>query len=363
MIRVMKTPINDKALATLSSINPVIYARERNYLGKSTKLSVYITRSVLTLPQIKAFLSGVYTSQENYKLIFELAWREYWQREWMIRGDAIFADIKLVQTGVESEDLPSKVLSANTGVVAIDDGINELYETGYIHNHMRMWLSGLICNIGHTRWQQPAKWMYFYLLDGDPASNFLSWQWVAGTFSSKRYLPAQENINRYSGTKQSNTFLDKTYDELSVAVTPSVLKDRQPIDLTWLPPKSDNVSIDPARPTLLYHSFWLNADWHKEIAANRILIIEPMWFNKFPVSSKVMESIIEIAREIPDIQIYVGDIKDLAPKLSDNITFVLHPSVKHWPGTAESMPLLFPDVPLRSFNSFMSFWKQCEKHL
>lgn len=146
----MKTPINDKALAALSSLNPVTYARERNYLGKSTKLSVYITCGVLTLPRVKTYLSGVYTNQENYKLLFELAWREYWQRDWMIRGDAIFADIKSAQTGVEPDDLPSSVVLANTGIVAIDDGINELYATGYTHNHMRMWLSGLICNIGHA---------------------------------------------------------------------------------------------------------------------------------------------------------------------------------------------------------------------
>ena len=359
----METPINDKALATLISINPISYARERNYLGKSTKLSVYITRGVLTLPQINTYLTGMYSKQENYKLLFELAWREYFQREWMMRGDAIFADIKSDQTGVESDDLPSNVVLASTGIGALDDGLRELYETGYVHNHMRMWLSGLIFNIGHTKWQQPAKWMYYYLLDGDPASNFLSWQWVAGTFSSKKYLPAQENINRYSETKQSNTFLDKDYDELSVIVTPSALKERQHIDLTWLPPEGDVVSIDPSKPTLLYHSFWLNADWHKEIAANRILIIEPSWFNKFPVSSMVTESIVNIAREIPDIQIYIGDIKDLAPRLGNNTLFMSHPSVKHWPGTAESVPLLFPNVPLRSYNSFMSFWKQCEKSL
>ena len=359
----MKTPINDQALATLDTINSISYGRERNYLGKSTRLSVYITRGVLTLPQIKTHLSGVYSKQENYKLVFELAWREYFQREWMIRGDAIFSDIKLDQTGVESDDLASSIVLANTGITALDDGLRELYETGYVHNHMRMWLSGLICNIGHTKWQQPAKWMYYYLLDGDPASNFLSWQWVAGTFSSKHYLPAQENINRYSGTNQLNTFLDKDYDELSVISTPDALSERQQIDLPWLPPEADVVSIDPSLPTLLYHSFWLNADWHKEMAANRILVIEPSWFNKFPVSSLVTESIVTIAREIPGIQIYVGDMKDLAPKLSSTILSMSHPSVTHWPGTAEPMPSLFPNVPLRSYNSFMGFWKQCEKQL
>ncbi len=359
----MKTPINDGALAALLAINPITYARERNHLGKSTKLSVYITRGVLTLPQIKTHLMSTYTNQENYKLLFELAWREYWQREWLVRGDAIFTDIMLAQTVVESNELPSSIVNANTGIVAIDAGIRELYTTGYIHNHMRMWLSSLICNIAHTGWQQPAKWMYYYLLDGDPASNFLSWQWIAGTFSSKRYLPAQENINRYSGTKQLNSFLDQSYEDLSVIDTPSILEDRQYVELSWEAPKKDVLQIDSTLPTLLYHSFWLNAGWHKEMRANRIVVIEPDWFNKFPVSDKVMESILKIANEIPDMQVYVGDPNELHLRLGPLVSFVSHPSVKHWPGTAEPMPLLFPGVPLRSYNSFMSFWKQCEKQL
>ena len=94
-----------------------------------------------------------------------------------------------------------------------------------------------------------------------------------------------------------------------------------------------------------------------------MLIIGPSWFNKFPVPGNVVESIIKIASEIPDVKIYVGIPSNLSSRLGTNIKYMSHPSVKHWPGTAESMPLLFPDMPLRSYNSFMSFWKQCEKLL
>lgn len=357
----MKIDPYQDAEEKLLAVNPVTYQATRNYIGGSTRLSVYITRGILTLPQIYAHLNKNYSSSQNFKLVYELAWREYWQREWKIRKENIFEDIKNKQEGVESNDLSSNILKAETGILAIDSGIKQLYKTGYTDNHMRMWLAGLICNIAHTKWQKGAAWMYYHLLDGDPASNFLSWQWVAGTFSSKRYLPSQENINKYTKTIQKNTFLDLSYEELATMVTPLVLEERTIENLTWIPPKSSNLNIDKTLPTVLYHSFWLNKDWKKEVTANRILVLEPSWFDNFPVSQKVTESILDIASYIPGIQIFVGNIDELIPNLGRKIYYMAHPSVTNWPGQADEIPLLFPEVPLKSYNSFSSFWNQCQK--
>lgn len=355
--------INQKARQVLADINPIKYATQRNYLGGSTQLSVYITRGILTLPQIKESILDKYTVENCYKLIFELAWREYWQREWTIRGDSIFSDIKGPQKNTESELLPSAIFNANTSIKAIDAGIQQLYKTGYIDNHMRLWISGLTCNIAHTWWSQPAAWMYYYLIDGDPASNTLSWQWVAGTFSSKKYLPAQDNINKYSKTIQTGTFLDQPYEVLAEIETPNIMNERMSLDLVWTAPKTKDLIIDTKKPTLLYHSFWLNSDWHKDLDANRVLVLEKSWFAKHPVSPMVTESILTIANEIKGMQVYVGDIEHLKTLLGSDVSYVDHPSLLDWPGSGEQMPMLFPNVVLKSFNSFMSYWKQCEKNL
>jgi deoxyribodipyrimidine photo-lyase len=50
-----------------------------------------------------------------------------------------------------------------------------------------------------VRWQAGARWFLQHLLDGDPASNNLSWQWVASSFSGKPYLFNRENLERFSG--------------------------------------------------------------------------------------------------------------------------------------------------------------------
>ena len=103
-----------------------------------------------------------------------------------------------------------------------------------MHNHLRMYTAAICCNIGQYHWLQPAKWMYYHLLDGDWGSNALSWQWVAGTNSHKKYIANQENINKYCFTKDENTFLDKSYAELSAfEKIPLEIKDEMDLFLQY----------------------------------------------------------------------------------------------------------------------------------
>jgi deoxyribodipyrimidine photo-lyase len=187
----------------------------------------------------------------------------------------------------------------------------------------------------------------------------LSWQWVAGTYTGKKYLPAQQNINRYTGTTQHGSYLDHDYDVLEEAPVPSPLQARTALTLTWQPPEVGAPKIDPAKPTLLYHPFWLNARWRADLDANRLVVLEPSWFRRFPVSARVTEYLLRCAAEIPGAQVVVAEAADL--RLTDEVHFMAHPSVGHWSGHADTMPRLFPHVPDRSYRSFSAFWKQCGK--
>jgi len=124
------------------------------------------------------------TWQDSEKLIQELAWRDYWQQVWIAKGDDINTDLKTTQKSVSNHQVPKAIINASTGIEAVDAAIKELYNTGYMHNHMRMYIASICCNIANSHWLAPAKWMYAHLLDGDCASNQLSWQWVAGAFSN-----------------------------------------------------------------------------------------------------------------------------------------------------------------------------------
>ena len=173
----------------IENIDPLKYGKTRNYLnGDVTYLSPFISRGIISTRQIaKAVLAKGYHPSEIESFLKELAWRDYFQQVWIALGDEINEDVKNKQV-CNHFLIPKQLVEANTNIEAIDKCINDLYQTGYMHNHARMYVASLACNIAKSHWRLPARWMYYNLLDADWASNALSWQWVAGANSSKKYI-------------------------------------------------------------------------------------------------------------------------------------------------------------------------------
>ncbi|MGB2703273.1 MAG: hypothetical protein WBC81_06390, partial [Chitinophagaceae bacterium] len=209
----------------------------------------------------------------------------------------------------------------------------------------------------------PSEWMYYHLLDGDLASNTCSWQWIAGNFSSKQYFCNQENINKYTGSKQRHTFLDKAYDELPAMDIPGILSSTTSLQLTTSLPDSKITGVEPSLPLLLYTSYNLDPEWRKDMKANRILLLEPSHFRQHPVSEKVVAFILELAKNIEGLQIFVGEVNKI-PGINQfpSIYSKEHPAFKHLPGIKDERDWIFPEVN-GFYNSFFSFWKKCEQTL
>jgi hypothetical protein len=75
----------------------------------------------------------------------------------------------------------------------------ELIATGYLHNHARMWWASYWIHVERLPWELGADWFFRHLLDADPASNTLSWRWVAGLQTpGKTYLVRKSNIEKYA---------------------------------------------------------------------------------------------------------------------------------------------------------------------
>lgn len=351
-------------LELLEQIDAIAYGRTRNFIdGAVTRLSPYISRGVISLPMVKAAVLKKFSRNQSEKLLQELAWREYWQRVWEAKGDAIFTDLKMAQTGVVNQQVPAAIVHAATGITAIDNSIRELYATGYMHNHCRMYVAAITCNKARVHWWQPARWLYYHLLDGDLASNSLSWQWVAGTFSSKKYYCNQENINKYCHTNQQNTFLDKGYDVLPTMQIPEALSATIECNLTTSLPATPTPVLNPQWPTLVYNAYNLDPLWHRDEQVNRVLLLEPSHYQQYPVIEKVMQFIIALSGNIPGIQVYRGAFTDLQ-QLAGNSTVIFkrHPAFSHYQGIAESPDYMFPQVS-GYFGSFFAYWKKCERHL
>jgi deoxyribodipyrimidine photo-lyase len=364
-------PDYESILERIEAIDPIKYAQTRNYLnGRITYLSPYLSRGVISLPQIlnSIFKKG-YPTKAAEKLIQELAWREYYQRVWQAKGNQIWEDLKQPQQEVAHHSMITAIQKACTGIDVIDKEIKQLSESGYLHNHIRMYLSSIVCNIGKAHWLNPSKWMYYHLLDGDIASNNCSWQWVAGAFSSKKYYCNQENINKYTFSNQTNTFLDTPYEALVEMPIPLSLQGTADIDLHTKLPETKFPFIDISLPTLIYNSYNLDPNWKKNEMVNRILLLEPSHFNQYPISEKVIDFIIDLSKNIKGIQIFVGEIEEIANAYkvanvdpSKNIISKEHPAFNHYPGIKEERDWMFPSVT-GYHSSFFSYWKKCERIL
>ena len=68
-----------------------------------------------------------------------------------------------------------------TGYPIVDAGMRELWETGWMHNRVRMITASFLVKHLLIPWQAGEAWFWDTLVDADPASNPASWQWVAGS--------------------------------------------------------------------------------------------------------------------------------------------------------------------------------------
>jgi deoxyribodipyrimidine photo-lyase len=355
----------EEILSQIDNVNPVNYSRTRNFIdGDATQLSPYISRGVISAKQVaEAMMTKGYHLSEITKFIQQLAWREYFQRTWQYLQDDLLHDIRRSYSGTKHRLIPKSLLCADTGIDSIDKAINTLYKTGHMHNHLRMYVASVACNIGKAYWQMPSQWMYYYLLDGDIASNACSWQWVAGSFSSKLYFCNQENINKYTYSTQRNTFLDTSYDELPGMDIPQELRAVTGFNAKTNLPERKDISIDPSLPLFIYNSYNLDPLWRKNEKANRVLLLEPWHFRQFPVSEKVMQFILDLAGNIDGLQVFTGEVNEIPEiKKIKNIYAKEHPAFGHYPGQKDERDWLFPEVK-GTFNSFFAYWRKCEQAL
>ncbi|PPE03238.1 cryptochrome/photolyase family protein [Holospora curviuscula] len=70
--------------------------------------------------------------------------------------------------------------SGTTGYPVVDAGMRQLWQTGYMHNRVRMIVASFLVKNLMIHWHHGRDWFWECLVDGDLANNSASWQWVAG---------------------------------------------------------------------------------------------------------------------------------------------------------------------------------------
>ena len=182
------------------------YARDRNHDDGASRtnvsgLSPYLRHRLLTEPEVVAAVLARHRLGTAEKFVQEVFWRTYW-KGWLEQNPEVWRRYRRDVRDLAGDDLPteySEALAGNTGIDAMDTWVRELIDTGYLHNHTRMWFASIwIFTLG-LPWQLGADFFYRHLLDGDAASNTLSWRWVAGLQTrGKTYLATTSNIARFT---------------------------------------------------------------------------------------------------------------------------------------------------------------------
>jgi deoxyribodipyrimidine photo-lyase len=183
------------------------YAEGRNFVpGVVSGLAPYIRHRLITEAEIVGAVLQQHSLQEAEKFIQEICWRTYW-KGWLEMRPKVWSEylqeLVILRTRMEEDhDLHDRVQNAEsgaTGIGCLDSWSTELRETGYLHNHVRMWFASIWVHTLRLPWQLGADFFMRHLLDGDPASNTLSWRWVCGLQTQgKVYVATAENIQRFT---------------------------------------------------------------------------------------------------------------------------------------------------------------------
>ena len=183
------------------------YGKERGFVRSTlptvSQLSPFIRYRFLHEREIFKALIETYPFSHVEKFIQELVWRSYW-RGWLIQRPAVWDHYEqrvneLLPHASQSFPLYTQAIEGKTHLSFFNDWVYELKETGYLHNHVRMWFASVWYFTFQLPWELGAHWMYDHLLDGDPASNTLSWRWIVGLQTpGKTYLATPHNIHHFS---------------------------------------------------------------------------------------------------------------------------------------------------------------------
>ena len=184
------------------------YARDRNHVlpghTNVSKLSPAIRHRLILESECAAAPLRRYAASTVEKFTQEVYWRRYW-KNWLSLRPQVWTqyldELAVLQNDPSMEATRARAARCEAGVspIAIMSHFSrELIATGYLHNHARMWFAGWWIHIERLPWQLGADFFLRHLLDGDPASNTLSWRWVAGLQTpGKTYLPRRSNLEKY----------------------------------------------------------------------------------------------------------------------------------------------------------------------
>jgi deoxyribodipyrimidine photo-lyase len=215
-------------------------------------LSPYIRRRLVLEQDAVAAALATHGPDDAEKFVQEVIWRGYF-KGWLERRPQVWASYV---TGLEADlsavdrdrrlrrDL-ERAMNGQTGLKCFDAWATELVDTGYLHNHARMWFASIWIFTPGLPWRLGADFFYRHLLDGDAASNTLGWRWAAGLHTRGKPYPADsQNIATFTAGR----FTPRRSD---LAEVTQGLEATEPDGLPSVQPLRNVIAPRPGVPTAL----------------------------------------------------------------------------------------------------------------
>ncbi|NDC37065.1 MAG: hypothetical protein EBZ48_03325 [Proteobacteria bacterium] len=244
-------PTRTHALAVLASFIERVpqYAARRNFVTTSLEevslLSPYLRLRLISEDEVIAAVLQRHSLRTAEKFIQEVCWRSYW-RNWLELHPAVwqrYREFLRAQT-YPIHSPTAQARAGQTEIPSFNAWIQALKGGGYLHNHLRMYFASIWVHTLKLPWQDGAALFMEHLLDGDPASNTLSWRWVAGLHTrGKSYLATVDNISFHTGT---------VFDAGGVRLaTTAAVMDQSPVAVIEPVVPSETVSYSESRHCII----------------------------------------------------------------------------------------------------------------
>ena len=123
-------------------------------------------------------------SQDRDHFLSELGWREFSYSLLFHNGDIATRNLNAKFDAFPWAEATAPLTAwqqGQTGIPIVDAGMRELWQTGYMHNRVRMIVASFLVKNLLIHWHHGLHWFDDTLFDADPANNPASWQWVAGS--------------------------------------------------------------------------------------------------------------------------------------------------------------------------------------
>jgi len=239
----------ESALRRLADFLPVSarYSGTRNRVltghDDVSRLSAAIRARLVTEEEVVREVLATHPFGPVEKFIQEVFWRSYW-KGWLQQRPSVWTTFRR-RVEILRREAPEpvrrraeEVAAGRSGVAVMDRFARELLGTGYLHNHARMWWASFWIHVEGLPWELGADHFQRHLLDFDPASNTLSWRWVAGLQTpGKTYLVRRSNLEKFAAPEllADATGIGRLDDDRVRAVVVQEHADTRPISLAERP--------------------------------------------------------------------------------------------------------------------------------